>query len=289
VRRWRRWWPTCAPRANTDAAALEAAKAEITEAEAARLADAAALEALRDRLEGADTELTAMTLALEAERKRAEETLTLLAAARTEAARGAEVVDLKDAALAAAEAALAGRAGKGPGRRARGRVAEPADRGACGQLGSLQQVLDEAGRKGRRGQGATRSLGAELNAALAQVAAEQKARAELEEAERQRLEAENKDLARSGRNSSASFPLAGGPRGRAGGGRPLRLLLRGAVRTPALPTWPPKAGRRSPAWSASWTRCAAKIPPGIDWIIRVDGHTDNVPLSGGGALPTTGN
>jgi hypothetical protein len=27
-----------------------------------------------------------------------------------------------------------------------------------------------------------------------------------------------------------------------------------------------------------------KIPPEIDWIIRVDGHTDNVPLSGGGAF-----
>jgi chemotaxis protein MotB len=25
-----------------------------------------------------------------------------------------------------------------------------------------------------------------------------------------------------------------------------------------------------------------EIPPGIDWIIRVDGHTDNVPLSGTG-------
>jgi chemotaxis protein MotB len=26
----------------------------------------------------------------------------------------------------------------------------------------------------------------------------------------------------------------------------------------------------------------AEIPSGIDWIIRVDGHTDNVPLSGQG-------
>jgi chemotaxis protein MotB len=26
------------------------------------------------------------------------------------------------------------------------------------------------------------------------------------------------------------------------------------------------------------------IPAEIDWIIRVDGHTDNVPLSGGGAF-----
>jgi chemotaxis protein MotB len=27
---------------------------------------------------------------------------------------------------------------------------------------------------------------------------------------------------------------------------------------------------------------AADIPDGIDWVIRVDGHTDNVPLSGQG-------
>ena len=27
---------------------------------------------------------------------------------------------------------------------------------------------------------------------------------------------------------------------------------------------------------------AADIPQAIDWIIRVDGHTDNVPLSGNG-------
>jgi chemotaxis protein MotB len=26
----------------------------------------------------------------------------------------------------------------------------------------------------------------------------------------------------------------------------------------------------------------AEIPEGIDWIIRVDGHTDNIPLSGTG-------
>jgi chemotaxis protein MotB len=29
---------------------------------------------------------------------------------------------------------------------------------------------------------------------------------------------------------------------------------------------------------------AGQIPPEIDWIIRVDGHTDNVPLSGAGAF-----
>jgi hypothetical protein len=43
--------------------------------------EAAAAEALRTRLEEADAELTSLTLALEEQRREAEETLTLLAAA----------------------------------------------------------------------------------------------------------------------------------------------------------------------------------------------------------------
>jgi chemotaxis protein MotB len=35
---------------------------------------------------------------------------------------------------------------------------------------------------------------------------------------------------------------------------------------------------------ATLKEIAADIPPGIDWIIRVDGHTDDVPLSGTGAF-----
>ncbi len=30
------------------------------------------------------------------------------------------------------------------------------------------------------------------------------------------------------------------------------------------------------------TEVADQIPPGIDWVVRVDGHTDRVPLSGTG-------
>ena len=30
------------------------------------------------------------------------------------------------------------------------------------------------------------------------------------------------------------------------------------------------------------------IPDNIDWVIRVDGHTDDIPLSGLGSLKTTG-
>ena len=35
---------------------------------------------------------------------------------------------------------------------------------------------------------------------------------------------------------------------------------------------------------ATLREVAAAIPPEIDWIIRVDGHTDDVPLSGQGAF-----
>ena len=74
----------------------------LSEAEAAQLAEAAAAEALRARLENADAELTAMTMALEEQRRRAENTLTLLAAA--EAARADLDMRLAEALLALQQA-----------------------------------------------------------------------------------------------------------------------------------------------------------------------------------------
>ncbi|MDO6484208.1 peptidoglycan -binding protein [Shimia thalassica] len=70
---------------NKDLAAETDARTDLetalSEEEKARLAEAAAAEALREKLLNADAELTAMTLSLEAQRKKAEDTLTLLAAA----------------------------------------------------------------------------------------------------------------------------------------------------------------------------------------------------------------
>jgi chemotaxis protein MotB len=43
------------------------------------------------------------------------------------------------------------------------------------------------------------------------------------------------------------------------------------------------AGQRQIAGIAQILRdIAVDIPPEIDWVIRVDGHTDNIPLSGFG-------
>jgi chemotaxis protein MotB len=261
------------------AAELDAAKAQVTAAEAARLADAAALQALRDRLANADTELTAMTLALEAERKKAEETLTLLAAARTEAAKGATD---KDAALSAAETALLAEQEKVLAAAREVELLNQQVAALRSQLGSLQSVLDEARAKDEAAKVQLESLGNDLNAALAQVASEQRRRAELEAAEAARLADENKDLARF--RSEFFGELSSLLQGREG----VRVVGDRFVFSSEVLFNPGSAdlAAEGQAQIAGVVRILdevrAKIPPEIDWIIRVDGHTDNVPLSGGG-------
>jgi chemotaxis protein MotB len=263
----------------SEAARLET-EAELTEAETARLADAAALAALRERLAGADTELTAMTLALEAERKRAEETLTLLAAARL-AAEGAEE---KDAALVAAEATLLAEQEKALAAAREVELLNQQIAALRGQLGSLQQVLDEAEAKDVAAQVQLDSLGTELNAALAQVAAEQKRRAELEAAEAARLAEENKDLARfrSEFFGELSTLLQGREGVRVVGDR--FVFSSEVLFTAGSADLAPEGRAQIASVVRTLDEVRGNIPDEIDWIIRVDGHTDNVPLSGGGAF-----
>ncbi len=263
------------------AAALAAATAEVTEAEAARLVDAAALAALRERLSGADTELTAMTLALEAERKRAEETLTLLAAARLAAETGTKD---KDAAVAAAETALLAEQQKALAAAREVELLNQQIAALRAQLGSLSAVLDEAEARDAAAQVQLDSLGSDLNAALAQVASEQRRRAELEAAEAARLAEENRDLARfrSEFFGQLSSLLEGREGVRVVGDR---FVFSSEVLFNAGSADLAPEGRTQIAGVVRiLDEVRANIPPGIDWIIRVDGHTDNVPLSGGGAF-----
>jgi chemotaxis protein MotB len=266
-------------RAKDSASAAEAAAAteKLSEAEAARLADAAALAALRARLEGADTELTAMTLALEAERKRAEETLTLLAAARTEAAKGATA---KEAALSAAEQALLAEQEKVLAAARQVELLNQQVAALRGQLGALQAVLDEAAAQDAADKVQLDNLGSQLNAALAQVASEQRRRAELEAAEAARLAEENKDLARfrSEFFGQLSTLLAGREGVRVVGDRFVFssevLFNQGAA------DLAPEGRAQIAGVVEILDEIRGQIPDGIDWIIRVDGHTDNVPVGG---------
>ena len=263
------------------ASALAEANAKVSEAEAARLVDAAALAALRDRLANSDTELTAMTLALEAERKRAEETLTLLAAARLQAEGGQSA---KDAALAAAETALLAEQEKALAAVREVELLNQQVAALRAQLGSLQQVLDESSARDAEAQVQLESLGSDLNAALAQVASEQRRRAELEAAEAARLAAENRNLARfrSEFFGELSTLLEGREGVRVVGDR--FVFSSEVLFNPGSADLAPEGRAQIAGVVRTLDEVRQKIPPEIDWIIRVDGHTDNVPLSGGGAF-----
>ncbi len=297
--------------------------------EAGRLAEAAAAEALRDRLQNADAELTAMTLALEAQRKEAEDTLTLLAAANAaraelerqfgelnaeeleaqlqaalaaqaeaqeDAASQRSLAEQRDALLAVARETLS----------AEQAVSEKAQREAAllnqqiaalrGQLGSLQALLDDYVDRNTAAEIQIQSLGQDLNAALARAASEERRRRLLEEAERQRLEAEAEALA--GQNEELAAQAEDLQRYRSeffGRLRDVlgdqdgvriegdRFVFSSEVLFATGSAVLSLEGRQEVAKVAEILRTvAAEIPEGLNWVIRVDGHTDNVPLAGSG-------
>ena len=262
------------------ASARAEAEAALLDAEAKGLADAAALAALREKLAGADTELTAMTLALEAERKRAEETLTLLAAARA----AAEGTDQKASALVAAEQALLAEQEKALAAAREVELLNQQVAALRAQLGSLTQLLDEAKARDAEAQVQLDSLGSELNAALAQVASEQRRRAELEAAEAARLAEENRNLERfrSEFFGELSALLQGREGVRVVGDR--FVFSSEVLFSPGSADLSPEGRAQIAGVVQILNEVRSNIPADIDWIIRVDGHTDNVPLSGGGAF-----
>ncbi len=272
--------------------------AKLSEAEAARLTDAAAAAALRDRLKGAGDELTAMTLALEAQRQKAEDTLTLLAAA--EAARRQLTVDQtkvlseaeqKQALLAAAELALSQEKSVSADAARKLALLNAQVATLRGQLGALQELLDASAAKDSDAKVQIEALGSQLNSALARVAAEEKRRAALEEAERKRLEEEAKALKdeakqlaryRSEFFGKLSEVLAGREGVRVVGDR--FVFSSEVLFQPGAADLAPEGKSQIAGVVATLQEVAAAIPPEIDWIIRVDGHTDNLPLSGQGAF-----
>lgn len=272
-----------------DLEAKGAAQADaLSEAEAARLVDAAAAEALREKLKNADAELTAMTLALEEQRARAEDTLTLLAAAeaaRDEAltlnAEGISEAERQAGLLAAANKALAEQESEAAENARKVALLNEQIAALRTQLGALQATLDASDERDAEAQVQIEALGSRLNTALAAVAAEQRARAELEEAERKRLESEAKELAayRSEFFGKLRNVLDGRDGVRIVGDR---FVFSSEVLFAVGDVDLAPEGRAQIARVAEiLSDVAADIPPEIDWILRVDGHTDDTPVRGG--------
>jgi chemotaxis protein MotB len=142
------------------------------------------------------------------------------------------------------------------------------------------------------------TLGANLNAALARVASEERARAEAEAAkaeaesaradlearERARLEEEAKDL---GRYRSEFFGRMRDILGAREGVEVVgdRFVFSSEVLFPPGSATLGAEGRAQVARVAAVIReIADDIPPEIDWVLRVDGHTDRIPLGFGSAF-----
>ncbi len=270
---------------------IEELAAGLSDTEKQRLAEAAAAAALRDRLRGSQDEITAMQLALEAERQQAEDTLTLLAAAN--AANDSLSVDVTET-LTEAEKQRALVA------QANSLLDQERDISADGQrrlallnqqtaelrqqLNALQAVLNAAAARDVEAQVQIESLGSNLNAALAQVAAEQRKIALFEREERARLEAEAKDLRRFKSEFFAQLRDIMGAR------EGVRIVGDRFVFSSEVLFDPGRAdlGERGQEEirkiAGILQDIRDQIPDGIDWIMRVDGHTDNSPVRGRGAF-----
>ncbi len=258
---------------------LATREAALTDAERARVAEMLAAETLRARLEGAETELTAMGLALEEERRRAEETLTLLAAAEV-AREGleeslSEEISERDrlAGLRArAEQTLAAREAQSIVDQRRVTLLNRQVADLREQVGSLQDLLGSARTREARAESEIESLSGELNLALAELAAEQRARADLEAAERARLERFQSEFfgqLRDVLEGRDEIEVVGD-----------RFMFSSEVLFELGSADLATAGREQIAnVEAVLSDVSERIPPEIDWILRVDGHTDNLPLS----------
>lgn len=157
------------------------------------------------------------------------------------------------------------------------------------QLGSLQALLDDYKERDEAAQVQLQTLGSDLNAALARAVSEERKRRQLEEAEakrladeKSRLEAEKKDL------EKYRSEFFGRLRDVLGNRQGVKIVGDRFVFSSEVLFAPGQAGL-SPQGQGQIADVAkllkqvsAEIPDTIDWVIQVDGHTDNVPLSGAG-------
>ncbi len=268
---------------------LAATETRLTEAETARLAEAEAAKALRERLEASDAELTAMTLSLEESRKQAEETLTLLAAAESARDRLSEnageattEADRQAALLETARAELAKQEKISTEDQRRLALLNEQVASLTAELSSLQALLDTAGDEQEQAELRVEDLGQQLNAALLRATEEKERRLQLEEEARKLAEEEARDLARYrseffGRMSQI---LSGREGVQVVGDR---FVFQSEVLFPPGEASLSSSGHEQVAGVARMlSDIADEIPNEIDWMIRVDGHTDNTPLSGSG-------
>lgn len=146
------------------------------------------------------------------------------------------------------------------------------------QLSGLQALLDDAKVREAATEVQLQSLGNELNTALARVAAEERRRAQVEEERRKLLELEKENLER---YRSEFF---GRLRDVIGAQEGVQIVGDRFVFSSEV-LFAPGEARLSPQGQSEISKIAGilnnvagEIPDEIDWVLQVDGHTDDVPL-----------
>lgn len=236
-----------------------------------------------------NTQLSTTTESLEESRKRAEETLTLLAAAEaakkqlhTQIAENMTEQERQAALLATARDKLAQQEDvSAEGRREIALLNEQVA-ALRGELGSLQAILDASGEDQKQAELRVSELGQQLNAALLRAAEEKEQRLALEEKARKTAEEEARDLARyrSEFFGRLSQILSGREGVKVVGDR--FVFQSEVLFAPGEAELSPAGQKQVASVAEMLTGISDDIPPEIDWIIRVDGHTDSTPLSGQG-------
>ena len=272
---------------------IESISKDLTDAEKLRVMEQYAIRELQKDLMEKQEELALITLTMEEERKKALETLKLLAASKEaqrilkeQADKFEKKLEGNDNILTEKNLAL---------REARLRLSVQEEKAKASmkdvanltlqtntlkeRIKELTAILDATIQKDFSNDVEIKSLGAKLNAALAKVASEQKMRAQLEEKERKRLESETKKL----REYRSVFfgrlkNILGDIEGIDVVGD--RFVFSSEVLFDRGSADIGVAGKlQLDAISNVLKDISQKIPQDINWVLRVDGHTDKTPVS----------
>ncbi len=163
------------------------------------------------------------------------------------------------------------------------------------QLGELDELLSVSEERDQKQKAQLKNVGSRLNQALASLASEERKRRKLEENERKRLEEERKKLEEENSKLTNQEELASYKSEFFGR---MRQVLKGQERVSIVGDrfifssevlFSPGSSDLSTEGKAeisnvteSLSSIMKDIPDNIDWVIRVDGHTDDIPLSGFG-------
>ena len=164
------------------------------------------------------------------------------------------------------------------------------------QLGELDELLSVSEERDQKQKAQLKNVGSRLNQALASLASEERKRRKLEENERKRLEEERKRLEEENSKLTNQAEELANYRSEFFGR--MRKVLKGQERVSIVGDrfifssevlFSPGSADLSTEGKAeisnvteSLSSIMKDIPDNIDWVIRVDGHTDDIPLSGFG-------